>query len=147
MGYWDKKEEKKQSQKEEKVVDEPRKKDNYEESDINHEALENLEKEANESANNILDDIDNLADDIARQKKQFGDLLSTSYWFAVVFNNTDQKHDFLINMGFDPSWTFINGRDFAKRCGVPVKIEDREYSERGKQKAFSDRARPLPEKE
>lgn len=142
MGYWDKKEPKKA----EAVANDIRKVENYEASDINHEALENLEKESNESAKNILDDVDNLANDIARQKKQFGDLLSTSYWCAIVFNNTDQKHDFLLNMGYDPSWTFIDGKDFAKRCGVPVKIEDRAYPERGKQQAFASRARPLPDK-
>ena len=145
MGYWDKKDIKETKK---AIKAEPDKKvENYEEGDINHQALLELEKNANESAENILDDIAGLADDIARQKRQASDLLSTSYWIAVVFNNTDQKHDFLLNMGFDPNWTFIPGRDFAKRCGVSLdNIPDREYKERGKQQAFADRARELPKK-
>ena len=143
MGYWDKKEPKKV----EETKDESPKVENYNEEDINRDGLKELETTSNESANEILDNVAGLADDIARQKKQFGDLLSTSYWFAVCFNNTDQKHDFLLDMGYDPSLTFINGRDFARRCGHPLRVPDRDYSERGKQQAFADRARPLPEKE
>ena len=143
MGYWDKKEPKKVEPKEV----EGKKVENYNPEDINHEALKELESDSNDSAENILKDVEGIANDIARQKKQFSDLLSTSYWCAIVFNNTDQKQNFLLDMGFDPNWTFIPGKEFAKRCGCPVKIPDREYKERGKQQAFADRARSLPEKD
>ena len=146
MGYWDKKEQSKAEEIVETKPDSP-KVENYNPEDINHEALKELEETSNAGANEILENVENLADDIARQKKQFGDLLSTSYWCAIVFNNTTQKQEFLSKMGYDPSWTFIEGRDFAKRCGAPVTEPNRSYSERGKQKAFAERARPLPEKE
>lgn len=143
MGYWDKKEPKKKEVELAKEV----KEEKYDASEINHDALKEFEEESNESAEKILDNVAGLADDIARQKKQFGDLLSTSYWCAIVFNNTDQKQEFLAKMDFNPTWTFIDGKTFARRCGVKLTNEDRDYSERGKQQAFAQRARPIEKDE
>ena len=146
MGYWDKKEEVYKVNKP-KEHEEGKKFESYNPEDINHDALKELEETSNEGARELLDNIENLADDIARQKRQFGDLLSTSYWCAIVFNNTTQKQEFLSHMGYDPSWTFIDGKNFARRCGAPVSEPDRDYKERGVQKAFKERARELPKNE
>ena len=142
MGYWDKKEVRlKPVEEEQQEIEKPKKKEEY--GELDQQALVEFENEANASARGVLEGVRELAGDIARQKKDAKDLLSSNYWCALVFNNTTQKHQFLANLGYDPKWTFIPGKSFAKKIGVSIDEPDHAYRERSVQKSFQSRAREI----
>ena len=146
MGYWDKKEPKKLEQEEVKKPVQTKEiiKEEYDNIDI--AALDQFEKEANEKAQGIAEEVAGIAEDIARQKRTYADLLSSNYWCAIVFNNDLQKQQFLNALGFDPSWTFIKGKEFCRSIGVTLEEPDHDYNkERRLSKAYKYRARPVKE--
>lgn len=131
MGYWDKREPKQEPEKKERT------------NVVDHEALQQLEDDTLETARATLDEIEGIAEEIKKQKTQASDVQSSNYWCAIVFNNQKQKEEFLQSMGFDPSWTFIPGKDFVRKVGK-YSEPDHDYSrERRVQQAFKDRARPI----
>lgn len=142
MGYWDKKEAQNTSRrgaKEEPVQEKPQNGDN-----IDFGALDKLEEDMNKTSDRILGDVEGIAESIKHQKAVAKDTLSSNYWFAVCFNNDIQKQQFLKAIGFDPSWTFIQGSDFAKAMNVQVKEPNHDYSrERRPNPNFQKRARPI----
>ena len=149
MGYWDKKEtttKPKTAKKggywqddEPEVNESPKNGDN-----IDFKALDDFEKETQDSSRAILEDVEGIAESIKKQKAQAKDTLSSNYWFAVCFNNETQKRQFLENAGFDPSWTFIQGSEFSRAVGVGYKEPDHDYSkERRVNPNFKARAREI----
>ena len=149
MGYWEKKEEKNVQKPTKKggywKNEEPEAKKSPENGDnIDFKALDEFEKETQDSSNAILEEVEGIAESIKRQKAQAKDMLSSNYWFAICFNNETQKRQFLENVGFDPSWTFIQGDEFAKRVGIGYKEPDHDYSkERRVNPNFKARAREI----
>lgn len=142
MGYWEKKEAREASR---RGVKEPEVKESPKNGDsIDFDALDKLESDMNRTSDRILGDVEGIAESIKKQKAIAKDTLSSNYWFAVCFNNDLQKQQFLKAIGFDPSWTFIQGSDFAKAMNVDVKEPNHDYSrERKPNPNFQRRARPI----
>ena len=143
MGYWDKKESARKSRwddaKPEEVKESPKNGDN-----IDFSALDQLEKDMQETATVILDEVEGIAESIKKQKAIAKDTLSSNYWFAVCFNNDLQKQQFLEAVGFNPTWTFIQGDEFAKKMNVQIKEPNHDYSkERRVNPNFKARAREI----
>ena len=143
MGYWDKKENTRKSRwddgKPEEVKESPKNGDN-----IDLDALDKLEKDMQDTSTAILDEVEGIAESIKRQKAIAKDTLSSNYWFAVCFNNDKQKQQFLEAAGFDPSWTFIQGDQFARAVGIQYKEPNHDYSkERRVNPNFKARAREV----
>ena len=140
MGYWDKKEmTSRRGAKEPEVKESPKNGDN-----IDFGALDKLESDMNHTSDVILGEVEGIAESIKKQKAIAKDTLSSNYWFAVCFNNETQKRQFLQAIGFDPSWTFITGKDFSKATGLGYKEPDHDYSkERRVNPNFKARAREI----
>lgn len=151
MAYWDKKTETTTNkvsgrasggfwkEEEPEVKESPKNGDN-----IDFKALDDLEKDMQDTANDVLDEVQGIADSIKRQKAQAKDMLSSGYWFAVCFNNDKQKQQFLSALGYNPSWTFIQGDDFARKVGVSYKEPNHDYSkERRVNQQYKARARQI----
>lgn len=149
MGYWDKKEDKPIKKPAKKggfwKDEEPEVKESPENGDnIDFNALDDFEKESQDSSRVILEEVEGIAESIKKQKTQAKDTLSSNYWFAVCFNNETQKRQFLENAGFDPSWTFIQGDEFSRAVGVGYKEPNHDYSkERRVNPNFKARAREI----
>ena len=142
MGYWDNKNQKKSSrwaEPEEEVKESPKNGDN-----IDFGALDKLEDDLNKTSEAVLNEVEGIAESIKKQKAIAKDTLSSNYWFAVCFNNETQKRQFLEKIGFDPSWTFIQGDEFARKVNVEVKEPNHDYSkERRVNPNFRARARAI----
>lgn len=151
MGYWEEREAKEkktksrwseepeeQEEQEEEKIEYPENGDN-----INFEALDQYEQESNAHAKDVLNAIDDLAAQVKAQKVHMGDITSATYWFAVCFNTQDQKEEFLDKMGFNPTDTFLGGKEFAKKCGIKLEAPSRLYNTRKIFVKYQNRARPL----
>jgi hypothetical protein len=44
----------------------------------------------------------------------------TSYWFAVYFQNTQQKDEFIAALKLTTGGQYVDGLELAERCKVPV---------------------------
>ena len=146
MGYWDKKESTRKSrwsEPEPEVKESPKNGDN-----IDFGALDQLEKDMNAKSDAVLEEVEGIAESIKRQKAIAKDTLSANYWFAVCFNNDLQKKQFLEAAGFNPTWTFIQGDQFAKKMGISYKEPSHDYSkERRVNPNFKARAREIKREE
>ena len=129
MGYWDKKE----SKKEETVTPVA----------DSTEALDKFEKDA---ANYIKDSTGYLSRQIKDMQKRMQALTSDGYWFAVYFNNDTQKQECLDKLGFNQFDKYINGREFMKAIKKSMESPDFDFGEeRVPVKEFAERALPVNE--
>lgn len=113
--------------------------------DINNAALDKLERETHESAVEMQKQIGGIAESVKRQKDQSRDMLGTGYWFAVCFNNSKQKEEYLKSIGLEPSDTFIPARDFTRAVKAgQYKEPDHDYGrERKRRDMLTEIAREI----
>ena len=132
MGYWDKK-------------DGGKKQVATSGKDINKEGLERLEKESHDSAVEMQNEIGGIAESIKRQKAQAQDLISSDYWFAVCFNNSAQKKQYLKSLGLNPDHIFIQAQDFVRAVNAGRYTEpDHDYNrERKRRDKLTEIAREI----
>ena len=138
MGYWDKKEA--STRKSRWGDDEPPKKPKSGDQ-INFEALDQMEKDFNDKADFVGSEVAGIAKSIDKQKARSHDLLSTGYWFSVVFNNETQKRQFLRALKLTETDTFIFGDDMARACHVNINEPDHDYTERKRRDTLTRLAR------
>lgn len=124
MGYWDKKadQEVEEAEKPEMTLDD-------------YEYL---------AAQKIESDGEYLSRKMQEHKERFEKVTSDGFWFCVVFNNDDQKEEFLQSLGFEKDERYIKGAKFAKALGKQIKAKDFDFgNEKLPVKEFKDRARPI----
>lgn len=79
----------------------------------------NLEKETNKE---ISEAHAKLRAATLNEQKTTSDVLSTGYWFAVYFADTEQRNEFVRNAGLDKvmAGQYFNGEQFAEKVGVKI---------------------------
>lgn len=72
--------------------------------------------------------------DLEREKKEQN--TNPNFWFAVYFQNENQKNNFLKNIGADSltEGLYIDGIEFAKHLGIDIEKEEMKIP--GKFKSF-----------
>ena len=89
-----------------------------------------------------------LSRKMQEHKERFEKVTSDGFWFCVVFNNDDQKEEFLQSIGIDGAERYIKGSQFAKIIGKQLKNKDFDFGkEKLPVKEFKDRARPVYKEE
>ena len=128
MGYWDKKAEQEVEEREQASMS----LDEYEAL-----AMQKLE-----------DDGEYLSRKMEAHKERFEKVTSDGFWFCVVFNNDDQKEEFLQSIGLSKDERYIRGSEFARIIGKQLKAKDFDFGkEKLPVKEFKDRARPVYKEE
>jgi len=96
----------------------------------------------------LEDDGAYLSRKMQEHKERFEKVTSDGFWFCVVFNNDDQKEEFLQSIGFDNDERYIKGSQFAKVIGKQLRNKDFDFGkEKLPVKEFKDRARPVRKEE
>ena len=85
-----------------------------------------------------------LSRKMEEHRERFEKVTSDGFWFCVVFNNDDQKEEFLQSIGYRKDERYIKGSQFAKVIGKQLKTKDFDFGkEKLPVKEFKDRARPI----
>lgn len=128
MGYWDKKAEQE-----------------VEETEQPEMTLAEYEYLAEQK---LEEDGEYLSRKMQEHKERFEKVTSDGFWFCVVFNNDDQKEEFLQSIGLSKDERYIRGSEFARIIGKQLKTKDFDFGEEKKPvREFKDRARPVYKEE
>lgn len=115
MGYWDKKEPKKEAKTEEKKPDSV--------------SLEELEESCREELGEVEKSFRARMD---AENKRFRDMCDTEYWCCVCFTSRAQKEEFLKSLGLDPLDKYIDGKEMARAMKRPIRTQDLKFAQIGK---------------
>lgn len=123
MGFWDKKEPKKEAEPESINLDQL--------EEVCYKELGEVEK----SFRQRMED----------ENKRFRDMCDTEYWFCACFTSREQKEEFLNSLGLDPEEKYIDGKDLAKAVKRPIKAPDIKFARIGKgSDEYLSRSMPKP---
>ena len=96
----------------------------------------------------LEEDGEYLSRKMQEHKERFEKVTSDGFWFCVVFNNDDQKEEFLQSIGLSKDERYIRGSEFARIIGKQLKTKDFDFGEEKKPvREFKDRARPVYKEE
>ena len=75
------------------------------------------------------------------EKKRFGDVIDTNYYFVVCFTSNEQMLEFCDKFGLDKDYKYYDGRTIARKFNKALETADMKAPrEKGISKEYAERA-------